>query len=266
VERSSVRRRAARAVQRGVVYVVAGFVVCVCRAARADDLFEIDVFHVRVNEPMQFGTELHSNYVVAGAAREAPELSPNRVLYELVEPTFGVAKGWEVGAHLQQAVRPTGLDWGGARLRTMLIVPTAEAFPVKLAVNVEGGYTPSEYNPNTWDLEVRPVAEWRWSSFDIDVNPIVDITFTGPSAGIPQLNPAAALRYTVLGSLDLGLEYYASLGPVNGLSPVAKQGHYLFESLDLVRWPFWRVRAGLGEGLTAWSNPLTVTTILGHFF
>ncbi len=94
------------------------------RLARADDLFEIDVFHVRVNQPLQFGTELHSNYVVSGAPRDAPELSANHVLYELVEPTFGIVEGWEVGAHIQEAVRPTGPDWGGARLRTMAIFPT----------------------------------------------------------------------------------------------------------------------------------------------
>ena len=51
-----------------------------------------------------------------------------------------------------------------------------------------------------------------------------------------------------------------------GFEPVSKEGHYIFETLELVRWPAWRVRAGLGEGLTSGSNPLTVTTILGHFF
>ncbi len=137
---------------------------------------------------------------------------------------------------------------------------------MKFALNVEGGYTPPAYNPNTWDVEVRPVAEWRFSNFDIDVNPIIDFTFTGPSGGVPHFNPAAATRFTVLGTVDLGVEYYATFGPLSSFEPVSKEGQYIFETLDLVRWPEWRVRAGLGEGLTAGSNPLTVTTILGHFF
>ncbi len=247
--------------------VVVGLVVSVgSKAAWADDLFEIEVFHVRVNQPMQFGTELHSNYVISGAARDPPELSPHHVLYELVAPTFGIVKGWEVGAHLQEAVRPTGPDWGGARLRTMAIIPTPDALPLGFAVNLEGGYAPPAYNPAMWDLEIRPIAEWRFSNFDIDLNPILDITFEGPSAGVPRFEPAAAVRYTLLHTLDLGAEYYASYGPISGLDPVARQGQYIFETLDLVRWPAWRARVGFGEGLTAGSNPLTVTTIFGHFF
>lgn len=247
--------------------IVAGFVVgVVSKASWADDLFEIEVFHVRVNQPMQFGTELHSNYVVSGAARDPPELSPNHVLYELVEPTFGIASNWEIGAHLQEAIRPTGPDWGGARLRTMVILPTPDSFPLRFGGNFEGGYTPPEYGPATWDFEFRPIAEWRLGGFDIDLNPILDVPFDGPSPGVPRFEPAAAVRYTLLDTLDLGAEYYASYGPVSRFDPVAKQGQYVFETLDLVRWPAWRARVGLGEGLTAGSNPLTVTTIFGHFF
>jgi hypothetical protein len=68
----------------------------------------------------------------------------------------------------------------------MMIFPTPETCPVTFAVNVEGGYTPPAYNPNTWDVELRPVAEWRFSYFDIDANPIIDFTFTGPSASSRQ--------------------------------------------------------------------------------
>ncbi len=74
------------------------------------------------------------------------------------------------------------------------------------------------------------------------------------------------MRYTLLGTLDFGVEYYPSFGPFAGFEPVPKQGQHIFETLDLVRWPEWGVRAGLGEGFTAGSNALTVTTILGHFF
>jgi hypothetical protein len=181
-----------------VVCVALGLTFAEPRSARADDLFETQVFHVRVNEPGQFGAELHSNYVASGAAREPPELSPNHVLYKLIEPTFGLTKYWEVGDHFQQAVRPTGLDWGGAKLRTMVIISTPETFPLKLGVNFEGGYTPPAYDPGTWVFEIRPIAEWRLGELDIDVNPIVDFNFQGSTSGVPRFEPAAAARYTVL--------------------------------------------------------------------
>jgi hypothetical protein len=234
--------------------------------ARADDLFEIQVFHVRVNEPGQFGTELHSNYVASGAPREAPELSANHVLYEMLEPTLGLTKNWEVGAHFQAALRPSGLEWGGMKLRTMVVAPTPEDWPLKFGVNFEGGYVPPEYDPGAWIFEVRPIAEARWGDFDFDVNPIFTVGFDGPSAGVPRFEPAAAVRYTVLETVDLGLEYYAAFGPLDRVAPVSKQGQYVFETVDLVRWPAWRARIGVGEGLTSGSNTLTFTSMIGHFF
>jgi hypothetical protein len=234
--------------------------------ARADDLFEIQVFHVRVNEEDQLGTELHSNYVASGAARDAPELSANHAMYQMLEPTYGLTDSWEIGAHLQAAWHPTGIAWGGAKLRTMVIAPTPETSPFKLGVNFEGGYVPPEYDPGAWVFEVRPVVEARFGDIDLDVNPIVAVGFEGPERRIPRLEPAAAARYTLLDAVDLGLEYYASLGPVNGFRPLAKQGHYVYETVDIVRWRAWKLRAGVGEGVTAGSNPVTFTTVVGHYF
>jgi hypothetical protein len=248
------------------MFAVATCALAAARRAQADDLFEIQVFHVRVNEPGQFGTEVHANYVASGAAREAPELSPSHVLYAMLEPTYGLMKNWEVGAHLQAASRPTGLDWGGLKLRTMVIIPMPDDFPLQLAVNFESGYVPPQYDPGTWLFEVRPIAELKVGSFDFDVNPIVTFGFAGPGAGIPRIEPAAAVRYMLLKTVDLGVEYYAAFGRVDGFTPIAKQGHYVFETVDLVRWPAWRVRLGVGEGLTSGSNPVTITTMFGHFF
>lgn len=256
-----------RCVSTSAILIAAGVVTHARpRLARADDVFEIEVFHAKVNDPGVFGAELHSNYVASGAARDAPELPPNHVLYQMLEPTFGLTKGWEIGAHLQAAVRPSGLDWGGAKLRTMLLIPVPETWPFRFGINFEGGYVPPSYDPGTWMFEVRPIAEWRIASFDIDLNPVVTFNFEGPSAGVPRFDPAAAMRYTLFATIDVGLEYYASFGPLSGFSPTEKQGHYVFETLDLVRWPAWIVRAGLGEGLTSASNPFTVTTKLGHLF
>ena len=160
------------------------------RGAFADDLFEIQVFHVRVDDPGQVGAELHSNYVVSGAARDAPELSPNHVLYETVEPTWGFAKGWELGAHIQSAVRPTGVEWGGNKLRIMAIVPTPASFPIRFAANFEGGYDPPAYDPGKSALEIRPIAEMRLGAFDFDLNPVLATNGEGAHAGVPRFEPS----------------------------------------------------------------------------
>lgn len=236
------------------------------KEARADDLFEIQVFHVRVDEPGQVGVELHSNYVAAGALRPAPQISPNHVLYEMIEPTWGFAKNWEIGAHIQQALTPSGVEWGGNKLRIMAIAPTASTFPIRFAVNVEGGYDPPTFDPGKSALEVRPIAEMHVGDFDFDLNPVLAANGRGAHAGVPRFEPSGAVRYTVLRTVDLSVEYYAALGPVDRFAPLPAQQHTILEAVDLVRWPRWIVRAGVGEGLTSSSNGLVVTTMLGHFF
>ena len=46
--------------------------------------------------------------------------------------------------------------------------------------------------------------------------------------------------------------------------PLPAQSHYLFETIDLVRWKGWEIQVGIGAGLTPASNPLVVKCILGH--
>lgn len=261
-----IRSRRACTARRAIVFFHAVALHLLTKNASADDLFEIQVFHVRVDEPDQIGIELHSNYVVAGVPRDPPENSSNHVLYEMIEPTWGFAKGWELGAHIQQVVTPNGVEWGGNKLRIMAIVPTPETFPIHLAANVEGGYDPPAFDPGRSALEVRPVAELRLGAFDFDLNPVLAFSGRGAHAGVPRFEPSGAVRYNLFHTVDLSAEYYAELGQVNGFAPLPRQRHMILEAVDLVRWPSWIVRAGIGEGLTSSSNGFVVTTMLGHFF
>lgn len=238
------------------------------RRAEADDLFEINVFHARVNQPGQLGVELHSNYVARGVlARERPEASAHHVLFEMLEPSIGLAKGWEAAIHLGLARRPDGsVDAGILRSRFMGVAPLPPSSPLKLAVNIEGGYANTRFEPAGWTGEIRPVIELVLGDLDVDLNPVVSFAWTRPHAGVPRLAPCASVRYTLWKAVDVGVEYYADFGPVSAIAPLLAQQHYVFEAVELVRWPEWALRLGVGEGLTAGSNPIVVTTRIGRFF
>jgi hypothetical protein len=167
--------------------------------ARGDDLFEISVFHARVNEPGQLGLELCSNYVARGVlARDAPEASPDRVLYEMLEPSIGIARGWEAAIHLGLAQRPDGtVDAGEMKYRFMGVAPKLPGVPLKLAVNLEGGYLNARFEPARWTGEIRPILELSIGDLDVDLNPVMSFGWTEPHAGIPRFEPEAAVRYTV---------------------------------------------------------------------
>lgn len=63
--------------------------------------------------------------------------------------------------------------------------------------------------------------------------------------------------------LSVGVEVYASLGPVDGWLPLAEQEHYIFEVVNVLAWRGVEINVGIGEGLTAASNDLIAKAILG---
>ncbi len=238
-------------------------------SARAEDLFEVQVFHARVVPRGHVDVELHTNYAAVGPRRIARgEVSSNGTLYELLEPSYGIAPGWEIAAHVQQAFRPDGtLLWGGEKLRVMkLFNPEDEGGEWHFALNAEGGYQPERFDPARWGVEVRPILEWTPGVVDIDLNPIVAVPLAGEDAGIPQLMPAISLRLALGAIVQPSIEYYAELGPLTHMTRADIQRHYVYETLDVVRWRAWILHAGIGQGLTRSSTTFVATTILGHIF
>ena len=61
----------------------------------------------------------------------------------------------------------------------------------------------------------------------------------------------------------MGVEYYASFGPVDGFLPIAAQEHYVYEVVNVLAWKAVEINIGIGEGLTRASNDLVAKTILG---
>jgi hypothetical protein len=69
-----------------------------------------------------------------------------------------------------------------------------------------------------------------------------------------------------VGPVALGLEYYASFGPLGALLPWRAQEHYLYEVIDLLSVEHLELNAGLGEGLTPESAGIVVKAIVGYTF
>lgn len=240
------------------------------QVARASDSFEIQVFHAeQLNAAKQVSLELHSNYVPVGLNESVGLAAARGKLFENLEPVVGITRWWEVGLHLQAALRPDSagpLDWGGIRLRSQFHFPWAEQrVPLHLGLNVEAAYQPPRYYDVAWAMEIRPILELLLGYWDFDFNPVFIFALSGPNAGVPTFEPAAAVRVGRDQLIGVSLEYYGETGVLNHVLPVMSQGHYLFATFDM-RWPRWSLRVGIGHGLTPASSPLVFTTILEYRF
>ncbi len=236
--------------------------------ARAADPFEIQVYDGTAEPPGVPALELHVNHVGSGVNGAPPAAPSDGITHFTLEPSLGLTPWCELGGYLQAALRADGtFDFAGVKLRAKFVTPPAfypHAPHVRLGLNVELSWLPAAYEPDHWDGELRPIAAWEDARWLLAVNPIIGTPLAGAAARSgPTLEPAATAVVKVRGVIGLGLEYYASLGPIGGFHAARDQEHYVFEVVNLLAVRHLELNVGVGEGLTAGSNGWIVKTIVG---
>jgi hypothetical protein len=196
-----------------------------------------------------------------------PELAPHHQSHFTLEPSIGITDWWEVGAYLQSTLLPDGsFEYAGNKLRTKFVLPGRADSPFRWGVNLEVSRIPERYDRNRWGSEIRPIATWTSPGGAVytSVNPILDLPLSGPDRNeAPSFEPAVTICYVLPGLLSVGVEYYASFGPIGSWLPASAQEHYLFEVVNVLRWKRLELNAGVGEGLTDASNGFVAKMIVG---
>jgi hypothetical protein len=252
---------------RGTLAIAAGAALALAApTARAVDAFEIQVYDGSIEAPGEAEIELHANTTISGRrAAPPPELAPHHQSHFTLEPALGLTRWWEVGAYLQSSLQGAGsFRFAGVKLRSKFMRPSVPSDRWRLGVNFELSWLPEAYDPGRWGAEIRPIAGWTAAQGRIALafNPILDFSLGG-SDRTPAFEPALSAVYVIADLLSVGVEYYASLGPVDGLLPIAEQEHYLFEVVNVLAWKNVEINIGIGEGLTAASNDVVAKAILG---
>jgi hypothetical protein len=237
------------------------------RPARAVDPFEIQVYEGDINEPLQPGLELHTNFVADGRRTPAfpGEAVPHHTLRTTLEPSLGLRAWWELGAYLQLATAPTRgqAHFGGFKLRSKFVVARRATGAFTLGVNFEVGRGTAALGSASWDSEVRPIVAWAHGRFFVAVNPILGWSFSGRAT--PAFEPCAKVRVDAGHQLGLGLEYYAGLGRLTDVEPWQQQEHFVYAVGDLLDGAI-ELNVGVGHGLTAASDDWIIKTIIGKTF
>ena len=206
------------------------------------------------------------NYVARGTRQFDGAVAPtNRVFHLTLELTRGITDNFELAGYLLTAQRPGGgFEYGGARVRPRVRAPARWKLPVDLSLSLEFGFARSAYDANSATLEIRPVIEKTFHRWRLSFNPVVGRALRGPDTAEGfDFEPGAKVAYFLKPRrLNVGVEYYGSVGPITGFLPGGEQVHLLFPSADIFFTPRVMLNLGVGFGLTGAGERLIVNRVL----
>jgi len=211
---------------------------------------EIQVYTDDMNEPGEFGVELHVNYVIEGERQAAyTGASPTQhMLQTTPEFSYGISKNWEAGMYVPVSYEENGNLYGnGLRLRMKYIATPEAGSTLFWGLNVEYGYSNLRVAESEWGMELRPIIGYRTDNWLLSFNPILSMDLSSNFSQQPQFEPALKLARTVAEGVQAGLEYYGEYGYTNDLLPSSERVNYLYAAVDIEHRGF-DMNIGIGRG------------------
>ena len=235
-------------------------------AHAADD--EIQVYEDEIDEPGEFGLEMHMNYVVAShAAPATPAQTPPLHVFRFTpEFSYGVSERFDVGLYLPMVRTPEeDPELLGAKLRAKYLDVNAGQ-PWYWGMNFELGRVSRTLDDAHWGLEVRPIIGYRAGRLTVTVNPILEWALSGsPADASPEFAPCAKVSWRVLGDWRVGVEHYAGMGPLDEPLPARERAQNTFLAVDGKRGST-DFNVGIGRGWSGESDTWVVKAVVGLEF
>ena len=231
---------------------------------------EIQVYDGEINEPGEFGLELHFNTspmgikdpsfpnerVSNGGSRLTPEFS------------YGLTKTVELGFYLPTIYTPTyGYELAGYKTRIKWMpIQQSESQPWALGINAEYSRLAYGMEDSRDHLEYRFIVSHQTENWKVAVNPILGVNVSPGFDRTPEFDLNAQLMKRFNGEIKgIGLEFYQSFGPYNNFNPYNQQGKQIFAVVDLSPnhgfLKDWGFHLGIGTGWDG-ADPLVFKMIL----
>jgi hypothetical protein len=225
---------------------------------------EIQVYMNEMNQPGEFGLDVHVNYVTAGAALpDYPGAQVSRhALRVTPEFSYGLTRRLELGAYIL-GTRDADNHYrvGGEKLRIKFI-PTAADDPLFYGANLEIGRVERRFDENPWNGELKGILGYKGERWTVAVNANVDFKVSGPAPAPTTLELAAKVGYKVSDRLQVGMESYDEFGEVRHLDSPFRQGRTTYAVVDTTL-SGWDLNLGVGRGSVAASDRWVLKAIVG---
>jgi len=222
---------------------------------------EIQVYDGAIAEPGVFNLTWHNNFTPKGLKTPAfpGGLVNNRNLNGVTEWAYGVTDWFEAGLYLPlySLSADRGPSINGGKIRLLFVLPHADDRKFFYAANFEFSYNSQHWDPRTYTSEIRPIIGWHLHPVDIILNPILDNSFAG---GFKSLDfaPATRVAYNLNSKTAVAVEEYADFGPLRNFYSTSEQFHQIYGVFDRSTTRFGDFEAGVGIGVTAASDKVTL--------
>jgi hypothetical protein len=211
--------------------------------------------------------ELHSNYGINGLKDTLDGVLPtHHAFHETIEITHGFTSWFEVGFYQFTSINEgRNLAYVGNHLRPRVTAPAKWNWPVGASLSVEAGYQEKRYSSDSWSVEIRPIIDKTIGKWYFSLNPTIDYAFVGYShnQGL-GFAPNFKFSYQATSFMQLGLEYYNSMGPFNKFDSFNQQPHQVAMAFDFNFSPVWELNVGYVKGLTSSVENDIFKIILGR--
>jgi hypothetical protein len=203
------------------------FALFICPLAHAVYLDEIQVYDGEINEPGEFGLEIHANTTIAG--QNSPSFPNQRYSqggFRLTpEFSYGLTKTIELGFYTPTIYTPDyGFETAGFKGRVKwLPIQQEENQPWAFGLNYEYSVLNSGMEFPRKSAEIRGIAAWKNDQWSLAFNPVIDSNRSEGQESNWVLNyQTRAIRLTNHEIIKgYGLEYYAGQSAVNNIDPAS---------------------------------------------
>ncbi|HVB58833.1 MAG TPA: hypothetical protein VNE63_20705 [Candidatus Acidoferrales bacterium] len=229
---------------------------------------EIQVYDAEIEPQGVFNLMVHTNFTPVG--RKEPvfpgAIIANDSVNGAAEWAYGVTDWFEQGLYLpvfSLHSEGQGATINGFKIRELFVRPHAHEHMFFYGVNFEFSINRDYWESRTITSEIRPIIGAHLGRWDLIYNPIMDTDYAGGLGGL-QYNPAGRAAYNVNDKWAVAFEEYDGFGTFSQTAPLHDQFHEVWAVMDHNSNKFINVEAGVGVGLTAGSDRLTLKLMLSR--
>jgi hypothetical protein len=227
---------------------------------------EIQVYTDEMNDPGQYGLELHVNTTPSGSATPIPagQVPNDHGARFTPEFSLGLTSTTEAGLYVPTVyTRDGSFSGAGAKLRLKWLPVRAQDHGGFFAgVNLEVSSVGARFTDSPRSGEMRNILGWTDEKWLLAINPILGVDLSPGFSRVPSLEIATKINRRITDDFSIGWERYNDRGSINNFAPLPAQGlvNYLVVDTEIGGFD---LNLGVGRGTTAASDRWTIKAIIG---